>query len=346
YVVDSQGCDDETDISVDAPAALEASATPTDITCNGFGNGQISTTAIGGTPVYTYNIGLGGTTSGLFVSLGPDEYTIIVTDINDCADTVTVSINEPEVVAATAETTNALCFGSNDGTVTVDASGGVGDYTYELDNTGEQTSNVFEGLDADEYTITVMDENGCTGEVDVEVTEPSQLVVTVTGSTDETGVNANDGSISVNVSGGTPGYTFEWTDPDGNVVSTDEDPTDLPPGDYTLLVTDANGCERSLAQFVNIEEYVGISELSNGLSVKVSPNPTMGEFVLNMSGLNGEKVNYMITDTQGRLVQEMELGNRRGENVHRVDLSPQAAGIYYLHLFIGSQQTTIKVVKQ
>ncbi len=346
YVLDSQGCDDDGSVTVMAPSELQANATATDITCNGFGNGQIITTATGGSPTYTYNIGLGGTTSGLFLGLGPDEYSIVVTDVNACADTVTVVVVEPQEVAVTATTTSALCFGSNDGTVTASASGGVGDFTYELDNTGEQASNEFDGLDADEYTITAVDGNGCAAEVDVEVTEPSQLVLTVTGSTDETGVDLNNGTISVNVSGGTPVYTYEWTDPDGDVVSTQEDPTNLPPGDYTLMVTDANGCERSLATFVNIDEYVGIAELSNGLSIKVSPNPTMGEFTLNMTGLSGEKVSFMITDAQGRLVQEVELGNRSGENLHRVDLTPQSAGVYFLHLFIGEQQTTVKVIKQ
>ncbi|MDZ4824429.1 MAG: T9SS type A sorting domain-containing protein [Flavobacteriales bacterium] len=343
YAHDNQQCEGMDMITVTAPAELVASVVGTDVTCFGFGNGQVNVTAAGGSPTYFYNIGLGNSTSGLFTSLGPMLQTIIVTDLNDCADTVSVLISEPNELLLTGTATSTLCNNSDDGAITVTATGGSPVYEYKEGNGSLQTSNVFGGLDANEYDITVVDANGCEFEIQVEVTEPSALAVSVIGNTDETTLNADDGTIDISINGGTAGYTFEWTNQATEVVSTDEDPENLEPGFYTVTVTDANGCTFELGNFVEIE--ITVAELSGGLIVSFNPNPTLGQFVLNMEGLNGEKVSYRIMDMQGRVVTERELGTQSGNSTEQVDITSCAAGVYYMNVILGEQQTTLKVVK-
>ena len=109
----------------------------------------------------------------------------------------------------------------------------------------------------------------------------------------------------------------------------------------TLTVTDENGC--TVSQEILI---TGIGELANGFAVSVSPNPTLGLFSMNFSGLNGEKVSFRIMDTQGRLVTSREFSNATGERREVVDLTAVAAGVYYIQLNIGDALSTIKLIKE
>jgi hypothetical protein len=86
------------------------------------------------------------------------------------------------------------------------------------------------------YTITITDNNGCTGTASSTVTQPAQLTVTVT-TTDETGVGANNGTATATPAGGTGAYTYLWSN--GGTTSTI---SNLAPGTYSVTVTDANGC--------------------------------------------------------------------------------------------------------
>ena len=91
-------------------------------------------------------------------------------------------------------------------------------------------------LSAGTYTITVTDDTGCTASTAVTVTAPLPLLVAVT-TTDETTSGANDGTALAVVTGGTPGYSYQWSN-----TSTTNPIGGLAPGTYTVTVTDNNGC--------------------------------------------------------------------------------------------------------
>jgi gliding motility-associated-like protein len=164
----------------------------------------------------------------------------------DCPGTVSGGIQITETVITPSLTgTDPLCNGSADGSITTIISGGTAPYSFNWDPMGSGQDPT--GLESGVYTVTVTDDNGCTGEANVELVDPPLLDASGSSSQD---VDCNNptGSISTTVSGGTPGYTYNWS-PSGSGAN----PTGLPDGTYFATVTDANGCTDTLSAVVAID---------------------------------------------------------------------------------------------
>lgn len=129
---------------------------------------------------------------------------------------------------------NVSCNGGSNGSATVTPSGGVGPYTYAWSNGA--TTQTINGLTAGTYTVTVTDAVNCSETGSRTVTEPSQIDLSFN-VTNESLPGANDGSIDLSVSGGTPGYSYAWS----NGAAT-QDISGLSAGTYTVTVTDNNNC--------------------------------------------------------------------------------------------------------
>ena len=244
-VTDGNGCTFTTPaVTITEPTALTATATKVqDVQCNGAADGSISVSASGGTPNYTYlwDDGAGQTTTTA-TNLAPGAYTVTVTDDNGCTFTTpAVTITEPTALTATAtKVQDVQCNGAADGSISVSASGGTPNYTYLWDDGAGQTTTTATNLAPGNYTVTVTDGNGCTFTTPaVTITEPTVLTATATKVQDVQCNGAVDGSISVSASGGTPNYTYLWDDGAGQTTTT---ATNLAPGNYTVTVTDGNGC--------------------------------------------------------------------------------------------------------
>ena len=152
------GCDADLTVTVPGPPDLVLSSTgTTDPTCGNL-NGQLTVSASGGTPGYTYDIGGAGQASGTFTGLGSGTYTVTVTDNNNCTDQISVTLNDNSgLVANITAQTDVLCNGGTNGSVTVVGSGSTGPYTYSIDGVNFQATGAFGGLSAGSYTITVED---------------------------------------------------------------------------------------------------------------------------------------------------------------------------------------------
>lgn len=137
-------------------------------------------------------------------------------------------------MSATATSTNALCNGDATGAVDLTVSGGTAPYTYSWNNSA--TTEDLSGIAAGTYSVNVTDAKGCTSSASATVGEPAALTTSVSG-TNVLCHGGNTGSIDLTVSGGTPGYSFNWS----NSV-TAEDISGLTAGTYSVTVTDANGC--------------------------------------------------------------------------------------------------------
>jgi len=134
-------------------------------------------------------------------------------------------------ITATATKTDVSCFGGNNGTATAVPSGGT-NYTYLWSNGG--TTATISGLAAGNYTVTVTDGNA-TATASVTVAQPAAL--TTTTSSTQTVCGQSSGSATVTPAGGTPNYTYNWSN-QGTTATI----SNLGSGNYNVTVTDSKGC--------------------------------------------------------------------------------------------------------
>ncbi|MEZ4721512.1 MAG: T9SS type A sorting domain-containing protein [Flavobacteriales bacterium] len=234
-VTDNKGCSDIGSASVAEPTAVSLGLVGTNVSCNGGSNGQLVATASGGSPGYTYlwsNSASGSTLSGLNAA----TYTVTATDVNGCTASMSSTILQPSaLIASMVSTSNVLCNGGNNGVAIAGGSGGTGAYSYLWNNAVTSSANT--SLTSGTYTVTLSDANGCTDQESVTITQPSALTVSISVANGISCFNGANGSMMASAGGGTSTYGYLWsTGASGNTT------TGLSAGNYSVTVTDANGC--------------------------------------------------------------------------------------------------------
>ena len=245
-VTDANGCTIEDCYDVEEPPALTLSGDVTDVLCNGGSDGSIDITVGGGTPGYTYSWDNGSTDEDQ-TDLTAGTYCVTVTDANGCTIEDCYEVEEPPALTLSGDVMDVLCNGGSDGSIDITVGGGTPGYTYSWDNSS--TDEDLTGLIAGTYCVTVTDANDCTIEDCFTVEEPDVLDAQAS-ATDETGNDFEDGTATADPVGGTPPYSYFWS----WLNQTTQTITDLPPGDYTVTVTDANGCVD--IETVNVGEFI------------------------------------------------------------------------------------------
>ncbi|MFN0176485.1 MAG: choice-of-anchor V domain-containing protein [Saprospiraceae bacterium] len=244
-VTDGENCTASVSATITQPAVLLPNASATGETANGANNGTATANPSGGTPGFTYAWSNGGTTQTI-TNLAPGSYTVIVADANGCTALQTVTVNSFGCsLQASATITNVTCNGVSDGTATVILTGAANPVTYAWSN-GASTQSV-SNLAPATYTVNILDGNNCPAVLSISISEPPVLSANASA----TGVTANgasDGTATANPTGGTPGYTYLWSNNE-----TTQTITGLAPGLYGVIVTDANGCTST--QAVNVAAF-------------------------------------------------------------------------------------------
>uniref|UniRef100_UPI00404765CC PKD-like domain-containing protein n=1 Tax=Flavobacterium sp. TaxID=239 RepID=UPI00404765CC len=224
------------------------------INCYGYLDGIIQITVNGGTAPFKYNW---TTTDGSGIvqgsedqtALGVGTYNVVVTDVNGCVISETVTLTEPSPLATTVISSTAiLCFGEPTGAIEIAVQGGtpfeispgVYDYQYHWVGPNGFTSNSqnISNLIAGTYLVTVTDSLGCTQETSITLTQPTEIIIDVT-KTDVTCYGANDGSIQIAITGGNAPYTISWSNLGNGLFQ-----NNLSAGIYTVTVEDQNGCQK------------------------------------------------------------------------------------------------------
>jgi hypothetical protein len=341
YAMDVNGCIGQTnnEFSIGGPDAILVDAVISGITCNGDTDGSLSFDATGGNGglMFSFNGGAANDTTS-YADLAPGEYSLTVTDIEGCEANESIVIDDISAVEVSTIVSAVSCSGENDGAVELSANGGTNLFEYSADGTDFGSSPLFMELAPGVYTYYVQDSNGCETSTDAEVSEPDPLAVT--GSiTNDTG--AGDGELDITVSGGNGDYSYTWSGPD-NYTSADEDLTGITTGEYTVEVTDGNGCTTSETFGVP----VGISEWSFLQSLQVSPNPSNGIVNLAFISTTGEDVAFQLFDTQGRVVWSKMTFNAFGQVNVVADFQGVANGIYQLQMISGDARHAVQLVKQ
>ncbi|NNC94675.1 MAG: T9SS type B sorting domain-containing protein, partial [Chitinophagales bacterium] len=236
------GCISIDSVMVNEPELIMLEFDVTHVTCFGAGDASIDLTVTGGTMPYNFFWSGGFTTEDLN-GIGGGTYTVLVQDLNSCVASSDVVINEPTPIALDTNVTHISCFGNVNGSIDLIVNGGTNPYTYLWSN-GSTTEDI-SSLAAGSYDVTVTDFNGCQDSMQAIVINEPTAIALDTNVTSVSCFGTVTGSIILLVSGGTPAYSYIWSDGD---TLKDQNPTAA--GTYHVTVTDANGCVDSLTNIV------------------------------------------------------------------------------------------------
>lgn len=248
---DANGCNDTvTGIVVVEPDSMEI----TDVfiipnTCFGDDNAEIYYTATGGVvggSGYCARINFGGCSNvSSFEDLYGGYYDLRVWDDNSCiVDSVNIHVEDPPQLVLTATVDDVACFGDTDGNILVEGTGGMGDYTFTLDfadslfipNPGDSG---WYNLPIATYYVVLQDTSGCEADSLVDLNGPALFQVASITRTHVTCYGAATGTITTNMTGGTPPYSYSYA---GGSYGLANGKTNLTAGTYSIEMIDDNGC--------------------------------------------------------------------------------------------------------
>ncbi len=348
-----------------AACNLSGAFTKTDVTCNGAANGSATITLTGGTPPYLYTT-IGGPyqTSSLvtpFYNLTPGTYPVMITDNAGCKVSLSITITQPPVLQLTGLVVNTSDNLSN-GSISLTVSGGTPPYAF-LWNTGATSQNL-SGLGAGTYSVTVSDANGCTagftGVLGGQVCTSLGVTATVVRGDFE---NSCDGEATISVTGGVAPFTYVWSDGVTTSTNTRDNLCGPPAGSgtpvqYTVIVTDANGCSGNTSFIIDVTSNApsntssvarnGIAEplgeTGKTMAVRTYPNPSNGLMYLQVDSKENTTAAINVVDMTGRIVKTFVVSFVKGTNYTQLQLPIHAARIYMLQIKTSKEMQTLPVL--
>lgn len=206
-------------------------------------------------------------------NLLPGFYSVTVTDASGCSnslDSIEVTASQNALTLVLNSIHNVTCFGEADGLISVSVDTGIPPFTYYWSNNQSDSLSI-DNLEAGEYSVTIVDGNSCvvvSGGLNVGSPDSLEATVSITDA-----IITQNGQILLNVTGGVSPYLYSWDD---SVHQTTNPAVNLVPGDYSVTVTDFNGCEIVLEP----QTVGGVTGLNDIASQRLSvfPNPTDGLF--------------------------------------------------------------------
>ncbi len=249
-VTDNNGCTNTDNITITEPDSLSLNInTFNNATCGGS-DGMATATVTGGTFPYNYlwNDPL-ATTDTTVTGLSSGTYTVYVSDDNGCNDSLSIFIdNQGGGTISIDYVHDVLCYEDTNGAIVVTISSGTPDFIFYWSTNDTVTTSSYSDtlahLVAGNYSVTVMDDNGCSSDTVIIVNGPTAPLTAPYTVIDVSCYGLSDGEIHMNTTGGTPGYTYIWAPSGGtennNIYS------GLPAVTFAVTVTDANGCSTTI----------------------------------------------------------------------------------------------------
>ncbi|MCB0533586.1 MAG: hypothetical protein KDD14_15410, partial [Saprospiraceae bacterium] len=239
---DANGCSATSIETLDDPPAIQLDFQKTNPLCTGEATGAIDLTAAGGTGTLQFLWSNSAATEDL-TGIPAGNYTLVVTDANGCSATSTETLDDPAAIQLNFQKTNPRCAGEASGAIDLTATGGTGALQFLWSNSAatEDLANIAAGV----YTLVVNDANGCSATTSETLADPPTIQLSVE-KTDPLCAGESTGAIGLTATGGTGALEFLWS----NSTAT-EDLANIAAGDYTLIVTDANGCSATLSETLN-----------------------------------------------------------------------------------------------
>lgn len=187
----------------------------------------------GGTPPFSYKWS-NGITAKTISGVAPGNYQVTVTDATGCSTSASVNLVAQPAMTATIEATPITCFGINNGKLDLKVTGGTSPFTYLWSN-GATTEDLF-NVPAGSYKVTVTDARNCTANASAVLDQPAELQVEASVKNPSC-FDFNDGKIEITPKGGKLPYRYQWS-----TGGASKDLQGLKAGQYSLTLTDANGC--------------------------------------------------------------------------------------------------------
>jgi gliding motility-associated-like protein len=295
-----------------------------DISCSGGNNGELLAIPYFGIGPYAYEWSPNVTSfdGARAYDLSAGLYSVTITDSRDSVASKSFQLDEPLPISITLDSTNLTCYESGDGAIDITVTGGTvaGDYKYNwtggtgLNPSGSDQSNLFAGV----YNVTVTDDNNCVEYASTTITQPDPIAFAGSMVTPSIPSGSCSGSIDVEVQGGTPGYSYDWTKGGVPMPGRTSDTLNNLCGDtYIVTVTDNNLCvsdtsfvvgdEDQLIVFIDTLVHVTCNGYNNGYAR------------VGISGDKGIDFSYTWEDSEGAPA---------GADTNYIDNKP--GGIYYL----------------
>jgi hypothetical protein len=297
------------------------------VTCKNGTDGAISVTITGGAGPFTYEWSGTNASGNSLTNLPAGTYNLTVVDQNGCGTIApsTFTITEPASVSVNVDsiqTTNVSCFGLNDGSIQLYATG-TDTLSYQWSNSAN-TDSIESALVPGIYFATITDVASCLVVSDT-ITQPAAI---------DTAATQNGNTITVSETAA----TYQWLNCDSNTIVTDSTASSITPsitGNYQAVIT-KNGCVDSTACF-SVTIISGVNETNLAASVSVMPNPTTGSVTINYGKVFSE-TQIVVTDLSGRVIYTK---TEIGKQFTQLNLQ-QPAGVY----FITIKTETASVVKK
>jgi len=254
-ITDNAGTMATATFTINEPTAISPNSSAMNTTTQTSNDGSVSLNVSGGTSPYMYAWSNSQSTATIS-NLAPGTYNVTITDDNGCTLVTSRTVGTkltigpsggPGSPAGTTIITDVLCFGENTGAIDLAITGGVAPVSISW-NFGSNQASV-SGLAVGNYCVTLTDTNGDQANECYDITGPTSALDISASVAPQTIPGANDGSITLTVTGGDAPYSYNWNGPNVNNIST-KDLSGLTEGNYTVNVTDTRGCVQTRSYFL------------------------------------------------------------------------------------------------
>jgi len=318
--------------NITQPTALAAQVSSTPASGCGVSDGAITVSGIqGGTPSYSIVVLDADSVTQTMTDLIAGIYTVKVTDSHGCKLIKNVAINETGSPNHTINQNNVSCFGLNDGSISISVTNPTGTPVYNWSNgqSGTSISNLSPG----NYMLTVTD-NNCHIYESLYITQPQAL--SISGNiTNATGGQSN-GSIIIQVTGGTPPYTYAWSS--GQQT---QNLGNLSQGNYTVTVTDSHQC--TIEETFNVIQ-TGINNSDIDFNVEIFPNPAQDVIFLSVSTLKPHHAEVNIYTIHGQLLKKEKIFIDK-DSFFSLNITNFTAAMYYMEVCIDGHKINKTFIK-
>ncbi|MAX79977.1 MAG: hypothetical protein CL843_07360, partial [Crocinitomicaceae bacterium] len=318
--------------TVTQPDVLAAAITiDSTVSCAGLSDGGATVTVTGGTMPYAYSWTNGDSTASI-TGVPADIYGVTVTDTNGCIAFAFDTVSQPAVLVISLDSVmDANCKGDSTGYASVSAMGGTMPYAYSWTSgdTGTTVSTLPEGT----FTVTVMDSNNCSADTSFTIGYIHELPIVDLG--DDVDTNIAEVTIALPDTF----VTYLWsTGSDSNAITVYEK------GTFSVIVTDSNGCSNSDSIYISLWPSSVVDRGDAGAGVFIYPNPTQGVFTLETINLNEERLDWMIVNINGQIIEQGVMNSNVQQQ--QIDLSESAQGVYFLIGKTSTNSFTTRIVVQ